>query len=123
MLCMKGKEVNMKKSYANNRKGFVSMYFLSFLLYITAVAGAAIQNDISRTKAMSNLLEDEVYFLQERDVVLQFKCNLQNEQIEEEEIGKEGVKKIEIGGEYPELMILYYDCSLHQVIDYECVRY
>ncbi|MCH3961177.1 MAG: hypothetical protein LKF53_02310 [Solobacterium sp.] len=120
----------MKRSYAKQTEGFVSVYFLSFLLYISAAAAAVIENDCARMRTIMNLQEDEEYFMQERIEIEKLKCQLQcslektDDNAEEtEQEYTDGTVYLEIAGEKSELLTVYYEVGTHRVIDYESIRY
>lgn len=120
----------MKRSYAKHTDGFVSVYFLSFLLYISTACAAVIENDCARMRTMMNLQEDEEYFIQERMEIEKLKCQLQCSAEKEDENEKEteqeytdGTVYLEIAGEKSEVITVYYDTATHRIIDYESIRY
>lgn len=120
----------MKKSCANSHKGFVSLYFLGILLYLSALSAVIVENDISRMQTMENMLEDAECFDQERKTIQKFKCLLQQSSLEDREQDQQSefeidgsTAYIDIGGNYPELLTIYFDAETKHIIDYESIRY
>jgi hypothetical protein len=121
----------MRKYLAASRKGFVSLYFLGFLLYITSISTAVAANDCCRIRTISNLKTDAACFAQESEAIAQFKCDLTNGMFDDqkEERSSSGAEiqnetaYIELDGDYPEMMIIYFERESRQVIDYESIRY
>jgi hypothetical protein len=128
MWCMNEIIRSMNVSCVRKNRGFVSLYFLGFLLYISGVSAAVMQNDISRMKTIENLMKDTFYYQQEKEVMDQFKCSLacssEDSRILEEQYEIHGsMAYIEIEGEYPELLTIYFVRETKHVIDYESIRY
>lgn len=126
---MKEEDSLMKKSLSTKSRGFVSVYFLGFLLYLSSVSGVVLANDILRMKTITNLEEDEKYFIQERDYINQFKYDLANERINEDSESTDAAEiqgttvYIDVQSENPEMIMIEFDPGSKHVIDYECVRY
>jgi hypothetical protein len=105
------------------------MYFLGFLLYFSTLSAVIIQNDLHRSETMINLQEDSRLFLQEREVIMQFKCLLSQKEYDLEQIPAE-MPGLELNGNAAYYMLegpqmewiqIDFDTETRQIIDYHCV--
>lgn len=121
----------MKKYFALKRDGFVSLYFLGILLYISTLSMIVIENDIHRMNAVMNLAENSHCFQQEKEAVLYLKCMFHGDHTDEEIIAgapyplemHEDCAYFEIDGAYPELLEVYIDRRSFQILDFTSIRY
>lgn len=121
---------NMKKYSVKGHRGFVTIYFLGILLYISAVSTAVLANECARMKTIENLQKDSHYFIQERKAIEQVKCVLKEENWQDEPEKWDEIMEIhgatgyiDIQGEYPELLILTFNLEQTQILDYESIKY
>lgn len=110
----------MKASSQVCSKGFVSSFFLLIFLYLSSLSAFAVSNEICFMKTMMNMQTDAAYFAREASEISRIKCMLLSQ--EEEEAGS-GEINIEIGGELPETITVFYDPQTRRIIDYSAVRY
>lgn len=122
----------MKKSSASCRKGFVSTYFLSVLLYFTTLLSILTVNDQRRLKTVMNMKENDAYFIQEAAVVADIRCRLLNERLTEGAFSANGYAYdldlqenriyAEIHSDHPETLDIVCDLKEKELLDLNCVR-
>lgn len=119
----------MKKFYVKHHEGFVSLYFLGFLLYFSTLTAVVVQNDIHRSETMINLQEDSQLFQKEREIILQFKCLLSSNDFDVENIST-AIPGLEFNdhtayylleGEQPEWIQIDYNIETREIINYYCI--
>lgn len=123
----------MKRSSGRLRKGFISTYFLSILLYCSAFLAVLLWNDQARLQTVMNMKENDVYFLQELSVISDVRCRLQKETLQK------GVYLTEEGYSYhldvqnkriyaeiqtadPETLCIVYDPEKREFLDIDVTR-
>jgi hypothetical protein len=116
----------------NDRRGFVSVYFLSLFLSITLIVGYSAANTANRLKSIANLKQINAYLAQEHAVLSKVKCLLKNEEAESGTYRNGTVvfdlsvsdSQITATVSEPLYEILIITCSFEQkiVLDYESIR-
>jgi hypothetical protein len=115
----------MKKFSQKNIKGFVSLYFLGFLLYISVLCTVILENDCHRLRVINNMKEDTVYFQQEKQVLDAFRLFLTRDPDEQDPSFEihDGTAYYTVEGEYPELVIIYFDPQTKEILDFDAEKY
>lgn len=132
MRYIREKTKHLKRLSASFHEGFVSTYFLSILLYLTALLSVVTINDQRRLETVMNMQENDAYFLQEAAVVSDIRCRLVNDRLSEGSFAAEGysydldIKKnriyAEIRSTRPETLNIICDFEEKVLLDLTCVR-
>lgn len=125
----------MRYQSPKNHSGFVSVFFLSVFLYVSAITAVIAANDSARAKAVINLEINNCQQLAEAEAIAKLKClleqeierrdNLQNEAESEETYESEftsGIYYISLQEPEKIEMIIYYDTETLEVTEYESAR-
>ena len=116
-----------------DRKGFVSLFFLTVLMLCTAVAGAVLANLCLRAESAENLCRANAYLGQESAVINAVQCSLKNSTLEDGdyeaagtaytlELTEEGAI-VQIRQPLPETLILDFRIEEGILNDYETIRF
>lgn len=132
MRYIRGITQHLKKSSAFCHKGFVSTYFLSILLYCSALLTVLTVNDQRRLKTVMNMQDNDAYFLQEAVIVSDIRCRLVNDRLSEGSYTAGGyaydldIQKDRIYAEIhsvrPETLNIFYDSREKVLLDLSCTR-
>ena len=133
MPSIREKEKLMRRYSAHFRKGFISTYFLSILLYCTSFLTILLWNDQSRLQTVMNMKENDTYYHQEVSVMSDIRCRLRNGKIQEgTSITGEGYsydldlqeKRMyaEIRTNHPETLDILYDPEKKELTDMNSIR-
>ncbi len=115
-----------------SRKGFITVYFLSIFLYLTALMTVLIQNEQNRTRVMINAKRANVLVCEEAPILAYVKCCLKNQNMKDETITSGGItfrlswsrNSLEAEMLSPDTEVLRIDFSEENrtVYDYEVLR-
>ncbi len=132
MWCMREKILSAERYLFRNRSGFISVYFLSVLLYCTAIVTIFMSNDRDRLITMMNMKANAEYTAMEIEVLSDFKCRLMSDELEEgfyetvslsyEADVEESSAYLYIYGSREEILIVTINTETKRILEYETVR-
>lgn len=120
----------MKKLLRRMNEGFISVYFLAVLLYITSIITVITLKQRESIQTIMNINASNEYLKTEISIMNDLKCKLLNHTLlENEEVWIDGISytyeagetTIYVSSEIEELYVIY-DPSTYKVMDYDVYR-
>ena len=115
-----------------SEEGFISVYYLALLLWVTLAAGAVLAIISDKAETMINLQSHEEYLIAETYVIHDIRCRLENGEAEEGSFlcgpysydmhVSGNVIYVQIGGEFCESLEIEYDKESGMLTDYAVYR-
>lgn len=120
----------MKKRLRQKNKGFISVYFLAVLLYITSIITVITLKERENIQTIMNINASNEYLKTEISIIHDLKCKLLNHTLlESDEVWIDdiaytyevGETTIYVSSEIEEIYVVY-DPSTNKVMDYNVYR-